>query len=449
MITTDNATTQYDRILHMIRLISEKLADPDLVKSICTSEKNRIEHQNDFIWDEISLASGYPSASILYGRLGTIFPRDEDQFNRGAHHFLLKTQEAMRNAEGVSLSLWSGLSGIGFAAYLLSNDGKKYRKLINQINELLVRYGHIHLQKAKENIRTGVYFQDYDVISGWSGIGRYLLLFSDIPDVRGLLNDVLEYLILLSNDKMEKGCSIPGWYIPAEHLPSHQQEIYAKGYFNLGLAHGIPGPLALLAIAYNQNIRVSGQKEAIEQYSKWILNWKIESDFGVQWPLVVSYGEVNLHEDDNQKNREAWCYGSPGVARSLWLAGKALGDISLQTLATDAFIAIFKKPIENWSIYSPSICHGYAGLLKLTHQMYLDTGNTELFTCYRNLLEDILGKFDPSSAFGFQDVYRDSKTTKYLDYLGILDGVTGIAMTLLDAIAPQKTKDWGMCLLIK
>lgn len=74
--------------------------------------------------------------------------------------------------------------------------------------------------------------------------------------------------------------------------------------------------------------------------------------------------------------------------------------------------------------------------------MYRDTHDPELQENYQSLLRIVIKMFDEESAFGFYDLYRDSNSTKNLNYVGLLDGVSGIAMTLLDSLYPDE-KDWG------
>ncbi|UMR35348.1 lanthionine synthetase C family protein [Paenibacillus polymyxa] len=445
MITTGISEDLRQTILEIVQRVARKLIIPEYVNYVCSSKTNQTAFQEDYKWDNISLASGYPAVSLLFGRLGAVF--QEDTFTQYAHQYLVNTREALKLEENISLSLWSGLSGIGFTAYALSDKLRKYYSFIQQINHLIVHYGVALLESSKNNLETGVNFHDYDVISGWSGIGRYMLLFSDVPEMRDLLEEVLKYLVMLSGERAWKGEVLPSWYIPVHNLPSHEQLRYPEGYFNIGMAHGIPGPLALLSIAWHQNVRVSGHKEAIERYSSWLDHWKQKNDFGWYWPNNISYKEYMNGVIPDETEREAWCYGTPGVARSLWLAGRALENEYLKMSAVDAFKSIYARPRERWSIYSPTVCHGYSGLIKLTHQMYLDTGDVELREYALGLLLEVVEKFDSEAAFGFCDIVKDTQSVKHLDFVGVLDGVSGIVMTLLDTLESEESV-WGSSLLI-
>ena len=63
------------------------------------------------------------------------------------------------------------------------------------------------------------------------------------------------------------------------------------GYFNCGLSHGIPGPLALLSVAYKEGVIVEGQKEAIEKIGSWLMSKVVISSQGKYFPTAISWDE--------------------------------------------------------------------------------------------------------------------------------------------------------------
>lgn len=138
MITTGISEDLRQTILEIVQRVARRLEDPEYVISVCSSKTNQTALQEDYKWDDISLASGFPAVSLLFGRLGAVF--QEDTFTRYAHQYLINTREALKLEENISLSLWSGLSGIGFTAYALSDKLRKYQGFIQQINHIIVRY---------------------------------------------------------------------------------------------------------------------------------------------------------------------------------------------------------------------------------------------------------------------------------------------------------------------
>src|SRR4029079_16935527 len=78
---------------------------------------------------------------------------------------------------------------------------------------------------------------EYDLIGGLAGLGVYALERLPRPAARTLLERVVDRLAELS-EEMEEGAA---WFTPPERLPEWQREIHTKGYYNLGVAHGLPG----------------------------------------------------------------------------------------------------------------------------------------------------------------------------------------------------------------
>jgi len=101
---------------------------------------------------------------------------------------------------------------------------------------------------------------------------------------------------------------------------------HPHGNLNCGLAHGIPGPLATMSLALACDVTVPGLPEAVDRAAGWLAGHRADDYWGVNWPVAVSLiavGSVVAAEPGRagEPSRSAWCYGAPGVARALWLAG--------------------------------------------------------------------------------------------------------------------------------
>ena len=100
-------------------------------------------------------------------------------------------------------------------------------------------------------------------------------------------------------------------------------------------------------------------------------------------------------------SRAAWCYGSPGIARSLWLAGEALDRDAYRYLAVSAMRDVFRRPVASRRIDAPTFCHGVAGLLAIALRFANDTGLPEFVDESCTLVEQLLGSYQPESAAWF------------------------------------------------
>lgn len=447
----ESFTIEDKKLTDIIKCIGDRMKDPNQVRYIATSDKNQVKIEGKLhqLWHDTSLSHGYPGICLLFGEMSEHF--QDENWDQVAHEYMIKIQQAIAEQGIHTLSLFGGLSGIGMASLALSKNGTRYRKFLSQINKWLMETLPVHLKSLKEK-QSRLAMGDYDVIQGLSGIGRYLLFFKDVPEMNNLLTNILKYMVDLTRDVEVLGQWIPGWYISVENqFLESDKRLYPKGNFNCGLAHGIPGPLALLSLALLKGVEVEGHQRAMKKISKWLVERKCWNQYGVFWPGRISFEDYVAGTMTEQGTREAWCYGSPGVLRSLWLAGTALNHKDYQELSIAALDRIFDEPEENWGLYSPTFCHGFAGLLHITQLMYLDTGHIR-FKDYRDrVLRKIMEMYDPSAAFGFynidsQDPVNTGEMTK-MNNPGLLDGITGTALAILAAARPVKT-NWDAVFLI-
>jgi hypothetical protein len=185
---------------------------------------------------------------------------------------------------------------------------------------------------------------------------------------------------------------------------------------NLGLSHGIVGPLLLLSY-----LRDSGQKNlgrAIASLEKTLM--KIEKltrsqGFPPIFPLPEAFEESPL--------QSGWCYGDPGVGIAL------LRSLPKKKWAFAEKILLRGTDPKKWRrpIRTETFCHGAAGLAQICLRHYQRTGNAKARRNYMFWLR----KLDRSP--GRYQFLRETMTEPRLQD-GLLNGYLGIGMTLLSAI---------------
>jgi hypothetical protein len=159
--------------------------------------------------------------------------------------------------------------------------------------------------------------------------------------------------------------------------PSLGSPIRAHG--NLGMAHGISGPLALLALAMRAGVMVTGHAAAMWRIEQWLDSWRQTSPAGPWWPTYVTLAEVTASRPArNRPGRPSWCYGTPGLARAQQLAGIARGDRQRQADAEDALSRCLADPAQLAQLTDPYICHGWAGLALTVWCASADAGTPTL-----------------------------------------------------------------------
>ena len=122
---------------------------------------------------------------------------------------------------------------------------------------------------------------------------------------------------------------------------------------------------------------MDGIEEAIHRVAVWLVQHHLDDQWGINWPTAVRVEDNGKASTESalpfEPSRTAWCYGSPGLARSLWLAGKALDNTQYCELAIAAMEATYRRPLDARRIDSPTFCHGVAGLMQITLRFAHDT----------------------------------------------------------------------------
>ncbi len=427
------------RALEAARDVAERFRDPDRVVEIAQAASEQYELEPRREWTPLSVVYGHAAMALLFGQMDRCFP--DQEWDQVAHTFLTPAARSLEAVSGHALwpGLFGGLAGLCFVTHCLSRDGRRYQRLLSTLDGLLFKQT-VETARLSEPFPGGVGFSDYDVISGPAGIGAYLLLRRGAPGVAPAMDAVLDRLIFLSQWRDDGHLRL---FIPPEWQPTeHHLEQYPRGATDCGLAHGVPGPLAFLALARRQGVERPGLDEAIRRLADWVVARRYEDAWGVNWPYAVPPDDVE--PPPKATTRAAWCYGSPGVAPALWLAGRALQDADLQDMAVEAVRAVRRRPVQARSIDSPILCHGVAGLLQVVLRLAHSTGQRDLADMAVELTEQLLALYEPDSLVGFRNLEQN---VRQVDDPGLLNGAGGVALTLL-AAATDAEPVWDRMFLL-
>jgi hypothetical protein len=340
--------------------------------------------------------------------------------------------------------MFAGLAGLAFAGWSLSRGATRYRRLLTTIHEALRSRVTAQAERLTRLTIEGVSVGEFDVISGLAGIGAYLLLRREDSSAVTALQAALLSLVALANDTDSR----PRWWTPAHLLGDEETAaLYPHGNLNCGLAHGIPGPLALMALAVSSGIAVPSIEEAVDRLAEWLLGHRVDDEWGVNWPYAISLNNKGWRDRSaavDGPSRAAWCYGAPGVARALWLAGVARDRPEWRNLAVEAMQAVYRRPFAARHIDSPTFCHGVAGLLQVTLRFAHDTKLSVFTEAAANLTEWILAAFEPDSLLGYRN-WEPGGTR--VDQPGLLDGAPGVLLALL-AASTDVEPSWDRAFLL-
>ncbi|MBB5937228.1 lanthionine synthetase LanC family protein [Streptomyces zagrosensis] len=208
----------------------------------------------------------------------------------------------------------------------------------------------------------------YDVIKGLTGIGRVLLAAHHRGHHHQAQPGLHAALTALTHLTLTPQGQRPGWWLPAELHPSTVRAP-ASGAATTGLAHGIAGPLALLATAHPAGHTVAGQVEAVHTAAQWLLTWRSPN---LTWPPHISGDALARDEQPAGTPRgrtTAWCYGVPGITTALATAHQALAKPELHQTAHAAMRALAERPAIHWDTEGSALCHGTAGVLQCARRL--------------------------------------------------------------------------------
>ncbi|MCC9306486.1 lanthionine synthetase C family protein [Kitasatospora sp. RB6PN24] len=360
---------------------------------------------------EHSLAAGRAGAAVALALLAD--GADGADLRRAAHGHLaaaVKSPGAMRGG-----GLYSGVAALAYAARTMARQPGEYRTLLDGLAPRVREAAAGRGAALREELAAGagLRMHTFDVVSGATGLGRLLLaLEPDGPALAELIGSLAELAKPSSENGAERGGGLPRWWTAGGPGLPGADPAYPRGHLNLGLAHGVPGPLALLALARLQGVQVPGQDTAIEALASWLVARRVDG----RWPMTLRVEDEEAGRlPADPPTRAAWCYGTPGVARALFLAGAALGRADWRGTAVAALVDTLRDP-STWHLQGVGLCHGTGGLLRITQRMAEDSGSTELAGRLPGLADAVTRQLD--AALGADEPP------------GLLEGTAGAALAL-------------------
>ncbi|MGC4806096.1 lanthionine synthetase C family protein [Micromonospora sp. DT233] len=375
-------------------------------------------------WYAQSLSRGAAGVALLHGVRA--------QTGHGGwepvHAWLRRaTADTLNNGSGAGL--WFGAPAVTHALTMAMPHARPAAldTLDHALDELVER--RLADATARLAARARPSLSEFDLVRGLTGLGAHLLRRA--PD-GPLLRRVLAYLVRLTEPihaHDAAGRLAPGWWSAD---PAGREGSEPGGHANVGMAHGITGPLALLALAMRQNIRVPGHVEALRRICAWLDCWQQPGPAGPWWPEKITVAELRTGKPSiSGPARPSWCYGTPGIARAQQLAGIALDDPARQQAAEEALTRCLADPLQLSRIVDPSLCHGWAGLAATAWYAAADARTTSLHSDLPHLMRLLIKHA------------TDATPARS----GLIAGPAGVAVTL-HTVASGTDVRWATSLLI-
>ncbi|MGR4877867.1 lanthionine synthetase C family protein [Streptomyces sp. LARHCF249] len=409
--------------LFVARDVAVRAADRNRIAQSLPLARSQTRYPESVRWSPWGLSGGSAGIALMCSYLDQCLPGEG--WDAIGHGFLAEGADALGRRRPTHPGLFDGLSGFAFAVDSLSRNGDRYQRMLRAVDEMLAPQAFA--VAARLGMGTdGMPTTAFDTVYGASGVAAYLLR----RDPFGALPRILTALVRRSEPDPH---GAPRWATPPEMLASESlRRAYPSGQLNCGLAHGMPGPLAVLSLAMSAGHEIPGQADAVRALARWLLAHRVDDAWGGGWPDAVPLTPDGraAPRRTSVATRGAWCYGTPGVARSLWLAGEALDDDELRRSAVEGVMSVLRRPVELRYLSSPTYCHGVAGLLNVVLRFAREAASHPLEDAVTALVDQLLVDYDPELPFGYASLEAGDAA---VDRAGLLDGAAGVAMALMAA----------------
>ncbi|HKH45467.1 MAG TPA: lanthionine synthetase C family protein [Thermoanaerobaculia bacterium] len=364
------------------------------------------------VWSA-GLASGAAGQALFYGYLA--LHTNEERWADLALELLDRAAEAVAS-NPMTESLYSGFPGIAWVSdhlrgRLFEGDPDENREIDEA---LLSAFSHPDWPR------------EYDLINGLVGLGIYALEGLPRPTAAACLERIVERLAARALDEPEGAA----WFSPPEVLPEHQRLEQPEGLYNLGASHGMAGVVALLGAASRAG--VAAAPPLLERAMSWLLARRVPAERGFCFPhFYVPGSEV-------RGSRVAWCYGDPGMAAALLVAGRGAGDPAWERIALEVGRDAAGRPEEQARVQDAGLCHGATGVAHIFHRLHCSTGDAALAEAAQVWYERALRYRIPGLGFGgFRAWSSDGDgNLDWREDPGFLEGSAGIGLALLAAVSP-------------
>jgi hypothetical protein len=345
---------------------------------------------------------------------------------------LNKATERVSATNRLGNGLFGGLAGVGWTIEHVSqilDDGPlddPEDDPIAAIDTVLIR-----------RLRQKPWMSPYDLISGLVGIGVYFL--ERLPRQSALdgLSLVIEQLDALS----EKSWGGTTWHTPPHQISAEQRQSCPDGYYNLGVAHGVPGIVQFLAESIRVGVEEARCSRLLEGAVKWLLARQRPPD------ALSRYSNWFVPGEEPSDSRVAWCYGDLGIA-AVWLqAARAVDRADWRMTALTLLERSLNWPVKKAQIIDTPLCHGAFGVAHIANRAYHATGDDRYRTFANTWYERALAMRRPGSGVAGFPAWRLDKNPNHYADPSFLAGAIGVVLAL-EAAVTSIEPNWDRMLLI-
>lgn len=281
--------------------------------------------------------------------------------------------------------------------------------------------------------------QNFDLISGYVGIGVYWLERLPRKDALLGIRLTLNALEALS-ENTPTGTT---WFSPPSLVPPSQETFAPSGYYNLGVAHGVPGVIAFLAQVATLGLDVDITQKA-SALLKDSMNWL----FSMERPrdAVSRFSSWVIPGQECGDSRLSWCYGDLGIASVVQFVAERTNNLAWQSEATSLMHRCTLRQL-NTKVLDAPLCHGAFGNAHMFNRAYQAGHDVAYRDAAINWVHKGLTLREPGVGIaGYYRWRQDCLPYRQTD-ASFLSGVVGVALALLSTIAPIEPQ-WDRRMLL-
>jgi lantibiotic modifying enzyme len=378
----------------------------------------------------VMLDSGRTGLALFYAYLAC--STEDSTAGRQAESLLASALDAAPRAE-LEPSLWGGIAGLDWAVAHL----RRFDLAPDERAETFGRWANTRLD-AELRQPPGGPLDHYDLVSGLVGVGVAALERLPEPSAAALV----ERIVLLLDERAERRTDGITWWTAPEH--TGQAERVPHGWYNLGVAHGVPGVVAFLGRACAAHLATATARPLLDGAVNWLLAQRHHFENGAHFPRYVGAGV------EPAPGRLSWCYGDPGIAAALLAAARAVGEPAWEREATALALAAAERPPATAGVLDASLCHGAIGVGHAFNRLFQVTDEARLAEAARFWLARGLAMRRPAGRLGgFHAVFRgdEGRPARRIVFRGLLMGAAGIGLALLAATSDVEPA-WDRILLL-
>lgn len=348
-----------------------------------------------------------------------------------AERWLNSAVERASDSRAVNLALFDGLCGLGWTVEHISRlfasaDNHEEQDPLEDIDSLVTRC-----------LGSRAALLPYDLISGLVGMGVYCLERLPRSDAEEGLRLILQELEV----RADSTWGGKAWRTPPEQLSDTERSRTPGGYYNLGVAHGIPAVIFLLSEMVAAGVEPLRARELMGSALDWLISRTRPPQAATRFSAWFAPGV------ECADTRLGWCYGDLGIAAILRRVALQDGRDSVERLSNNLFDRCLDLPCERDDIADMGLCHGALGVAHIYNRLFQDTGEIVYKSTATRWYRRALSMRQPGRGVGGFFSWQPTQQPSFVDDRSVLSGAAGCALALLSA-SSEVNPCWDRLLLL-